>query len=547
MDLYKSLIIAEYLIKEHIVNPLLKRHKKILFGIILFIAFLVAGLIIATTFAPSVKNTGMTNEQSSKGHGLEIRSIIYSVGLDKDRIIDIISILLMLYLIIGVVKGGKLVVSGAIYELVLSQPISIDTYIMGDTFYKIIQGLVFTPLYFTFIPFAMDLNGGDPKALFVPFSLFTVFFLFGELSHKMIIITHRFLVKKHAVGIIRLILSIYTFIVIIHSVILKYPSPLLTMPLRSLSELLIYPFTISKTLDDLTLSILKAYVIILLCFITILPVSKYITPEDIAPLTEIVRRRMRKTIRKTHAVSLKFNTPSVTVRSYILGNSIMRLRHLLNLGILIGMTIILAYIARHVILTIYGSIGAGSTYITSFFIPFLIAIASNTVISAFLVNDVPGYWIYRVYLIRMNSVAYYLLLKYLVYLSEALFLMSIVDTVLSQNYLFLLFPLIVLPLMTITSFLVLAVITYFASKKKIVKYTQTNMTILEETISGVIMLLLVTFIILSKIGYTIILSLNPSQILLLGMIASSIFESAILFIVLPKILGKLMEKYDLVS
>ena len=548
MGRYKSLIIARYLVKERVINPLFKRHRKILLGAILVIVFLVAGLVIASSLIPSQEtNNNRVSTSQSPRFSTGIRSFIHSIGLNGNKIIDIISLTLMLYLIIGIIRGGRLVVSEAVYELVLSQPINTNTYVIGDTLYKIITGLIITPLYFSFVPFAIDCNGGSLKALFIPFSIFTLFFLFGELCNKMTVAISRFAEKQGIIKHLRLILITYLLAATIHSIILRYPSPLLTIPLRGFSELLVYPFTISRTVSDLILSLLKAYSIIILCFIIVSYTSNYLIPEDVIPLKEIIRERMSKSLQKTRAIRLRFDNHSIAVRTYILGNSIMRLRHIVNIGILLAIVVTVAYIARYIILVTYGPVGIKSSFITTTLIPITIIISSNTVIGIFLANDIPGYWVYRVYLIRMDSVAFSFLLKYIVYLFEALLLMSIIDTIISQNYLFLLFPLTTLPLITTASFLILAILVYFASKKKIIKYMETRMTVLEETASGAILAVLIMFTLLSKIGYTVMLSMNPSPILILATVSSATMLSIILFIVFSKILAKLMERYDIVS
>ena len=136
------------------------------------------------------------------------------------------------------------------------------------------------------------------------------------------------------------------------------------------------------------------------------------------------------------------------------------------------------------------------------------------------------------------------MLKYLVYLSEALLLMSVVDAVLTQNCLYPLFPLTVLSSMTIASFLVLATLTYFASKKRVVKYTETRMTMLEETASSVVTVVLMVFILLSKAGYVVMLSINFPLTIILAAVLSSMALAAVLLVALSKVLAKLMEACD---
>ncbi|RUM48022.1 MAG: hypothetical protein DSY37_00890 [Hyperthermus sp.] len=61
---------------------------------------------------------------------------------------------------------------------------------------------------------------------------------------------------------------------------------------------------------------------------------------------------------------------------------------------LIAITIVMVYIARYAIQTIYGSIGMKSSSVAPFLIPLLIAMSSNTAIGALLANDISSYWVY---------------------------------------------------------------------------------------------------------------------------------------------------------
>ena len=546
MELRKSFTIAKYLLKEYTINPLLKKHRKIFLGVVIAVVLLVTSLAIAASLLASPQQEKNNTTSTSQSIANDVRSLIRSAGLNKDRIIDIISSILMFYLIAGIVRGGKIVVSGAAYELILSQPISIDTYIMGDTLYKVVLGLMITPFYFSFVPSALALNGNDSKALLIPFSLFIVFFLFGEISGKTTTTISKFLEDQGWARPAKIILITYLVVGTAHSAIIRYPSPLLSTPLRSLSELLVYPFTISETINDIIVSLLKSILIIAVFFTLFLLTAKYITPEDIAPLTEITKKKTIKRIQRKRSTSFRFNPGSIAAREYILRSSIMRMGHVLSIGALITIAAVAAYITRHVILIIYGHVGIESSYITSIFAPLVIIMASNAFINMLLASDMTGYWIYRVYLVRMDSVASSLMLKYLIYLSEALFIISVIDMVLSHNYLFLLFPLIALPSMTVAAFLALAILVYFASKRRIVKYRETNMTILEETASWIIMGLLIASVLVSKTGYTALLSVHPSPIAVLSIALSSTLLSALLFIALSRILAKIMEKYDLI-
>ncbi len=557
MEFRKALTITKYLVKEYVVNPVFKGRRKILgvfIGIIIFMVILV--LVVAfTVSAPNNEvNGGNTTTMGQRGNttstniGVQLRGFLHAMGLDKNKIIDLISTLIFLYFTLTMIIGRSILTSSeAEYELLLSQPIGIDTYVIGKTIYGIVHGLIFVPVYFAFIPSSMAINGGNVKALFLPLSMALTFFVFGSVAHNTIAMLNKVFEKYNIRNIVRLVLLIYLTICMVHSIAIQYFSPLLALPFRCFPELLVYPLTITETVYDITLSLGKAICTIVVMFMVLVWSSKYIIPEDIVPLNIIIMRKQVKTYKKSRVPILKFDTPESAVKSYILGSSILNRRHIVNLVITVSLVIVASYVAKLILPNILSIIGIEVSFITSLFIPLFISITCASFIQFILVNDIQAYWIYRVYLIDMESVAKTFLLKYLVYLLEILFIIACIDTILSGNILFILFPLTVMPLMVITGFLILALTLYFVSKKKIVKQMPTGTTILEQVTSTILWTIVIVSLMISKTSYTILLSINSTTPILLLSVASSTVISAILYMIFSRLLASIAQKYDIVS
>lgn len=547
MEFRKSLIIAKYLIKESIINPIFKKGKKILI-IFAILTIFSASLILIISIMEFDKN--IADEQKNQIElGALIRGVLHSIGLDKYKIIDIISTLLFLYCILIIFKGGKFLVrSEAEYELILSQPISIDSYIIGNTIFNIVFGLPFSIFYFVFIPFAMDINGGNVKAFFIPLSTAITFFVFGGIINNTIVVFNSALDKKGLRNIMRLILPIYLIVSILHSIIIHYFSPLLTLPLRCFSELLIYPLTIAETIHDIMLSLFKAICIITLMFIILIWSSNYITPDDITSLSSVFLQRRIRIYKKSRVSNFKFTSPQTAVRTYILISSIFNNRHILYLITATVSTMAILYIIKWILMNIWpeflGSIQGG--FLTTVMLPIFVLVAFSVIIQSVLINDIQAFWIYRIYLINMKMVAENLLLKYIIIFMEVLLIMACADIILTENILFILFPLTMMPTLVITGFLVLAATLYFASKRKFIKQMPTGMTMLEELLASILLIIIFSLVIMSKVSFVMLISLLEPYILLLSTTLSIIISIA-LYIIFSMLLAGIAQKYDIIS
>lgn len=89
---------------------------------------------------------------------------------------------------------------------------------------------------------------------------------------------------------------------------------------------------------------------------------------------------------------------------------------------------------------------------TSIFLtPFILSIVASGIVNMLLANDLAYLWIHKVYAIDTRPLAEALIIKYTVSLTEALLVVTIVDTVLSDNLASLLLPVVALPAIVLTT------------------------------------------------------------------------------------------------
>lgn len=156
----------------------------------------------------------------------------------------------------------RIVVSDAEYELILSQPINMRQFPAGKTLYAIIEDLIALPLCFAFMPMTLDLNKWDPKGYLLPISVVIALFAL-VVSIDVVAAVNNALEKLGYRKLLTRVFTAYLIAGFIHSILIKNISPLLFYLFRPLFEALIYPFTISETIDSVTVSIVKSLIIVI--------------------------------------------------------------------------------------------------------------------------------------------------------------------------------------------------------------------------------------------------------------------------------------------
>lgn len=531
------LVITKYMVKERVVNPILRRRY---LAIAYFIVL--AGIILSIASVLLANNNSVQGEQDRLGIARELRAYILSIGLDKNNIIDIGSLAMLLVIICGLLRGKhKIIVDEAEYELVLSQPISIPVYITSRILYNTMRTLMPMPILFTFIPLYMDLNNGNiTKAFLAPLSITLMLFVF-EVSMNTVTLVNNLLNKLGYRKYMYIGLTTYLAVGLIHSLETKHISPLFTTPLRSLMELLVYPLTLSETLADVLVSLYKTLVILALAFTLTLLLSRHVDPEDMTPLEEVIASKHVEVLRKTHRPLVVSKSPSSTIRLFILKRSIMSPTHIRNLLIALTATATISLVVRTLIPV---NLLPLTLFTTSILPAMIIAAGFASTIQFTLAKDIQAYWIYRVYLIEMKSVAESLLAKYVVYLTELLLITAIANTILTNNTLYLLYPLTTLPSAIITGFLILATISYFISKKKTIKHLPTGIDILEELVSGIIWTIVVISTTTTLIIFNILITHPPTTIITS---TTTLILTPPLYTLLAKTLSKIMQTHDITT
>jgi len=541
----KILIISKYLAKNYIINPFLAKHRKIFIVLTIFFLISIFALIFSMYSSPS-------NIYNKPTLGMNIRNIIANYGLNRYKLCDIISLIISLIIFVPFITGRSVlwVIEEAEYEVLLAQPISMKDYLIARLFLQYgREGLLY--IYSIWIvPFILEVvYGSITRLVFFFISLYIILFIVSALSFVVTLIN----IYSEARGkryITRLLASIYLLIGAIHSIIIFYPSPIYTYPFKFLAELLIYPISLSVKLFDIIYPLIISLSILIPIYFIILYLSRYFTPEYVKPISVVRRERMIKGLGR-FTPKISFKTSSEAIKSYIFNLSIFNYKHIRNITLAMIISIVSSFIFKN-LLSRYplGFISISDIpFLTGFIIPFYISIALAGIISGILSNDLSSFWIYRVYSIHMKNIAKWLIIKYSVYFIEAYMIIAVIDTIFTYEYIRLLLPISLLPITIILSLISLAAVTYFASKRKVVKIAPTGLYTLEELVLTIVMLLTITLILSSKFGFDIMVKLfwyrYPSIIFI--SIFISLVMALVLYYISIEILSKLMKRYDIIG
>ena len=535
-----TLVIAKYLVKNNIINPIIKKIRRIL----LFLALLFIIIIIVVSISFPLFTSEHPEHESEEEEEFALRAMIVSImnryGLTKNLIIDIFSILLLLMFSISLIQRENLVmVEEAEYEVLLAQPISMSQYLLGRYIYMSIYGLIICLPYFGFIPLAFELNGGNQvKVLILPLVIFSSMVLLFTLD--IVTATVNMILKQvNARDKLKLSVLCYWVAGIIHSVILSNPSPLITYPLRPFAESIIYCFS-RDPLNTLTISVSKMILIHAIILVSLTYLSKYFTPEYIKPMPIIFRERQIKIFKKIKYF-LDFSNVDSLVRGYILGTSILNSKHIRNIIIAYITIPIVFMLLKYMNFPLLSAIDEGFIMI---FLPIFFGSIMNSLIAMFMGNDLSCLWVYRVYMADMYPLAKNIIIKYVIYLTELFIALGLINACLFDNYLYLLLPIATLPFVTLTSIFVLTIITFFMSRRKVVKQTQSGLYMIEDVTLSIIwcIVLLLIFIAIAIFNYIIN---NYTYDIIIIVLVLFIVASAVIYRYTTKFITKRMMSYDI--
>ncbi len=527
----KALTIAKYLIKNDFINPTIRSR-----GGYVAIAFMTALALLFVLLAVT------TPHQRPHSTSPLIYELTSRLGLSKEVITDSLSAVLTFittYLIF-LSRSRYLVIKEELYELILSQPVSITDVVLARLVYdSVFPLLTMTPfiIVITLLITAGSLGSFKAFLLIPAIALAMVLTsVAADLGRSLLSV-----VSGRVIKLCRVVATAYLITGATHSLIIRYVSPILSIPLRPVAASLTYPLARSSTLTDALLALIGSLAMALAFSVITIDLSSYLSTEDFRPLSHLLREGGG---RGRSLVPTEVRGAWGAVKAYVLGTSVLSTKHLRSYVALVVTVAVTSLGIRYFLTNVIylRRVLSVAPFVTTVMIPILVSIITSSIVSWVLANDLLAYWVYRVYAIRMYEVAKALMIKYSVYLTEALLVISVVDAVLTWRINYLLMPLASLPLTTVASFLTLLTTTYIASKRRVVKQAPARGNVLEELALLAVELIVVTALVLAKVGYDLIASV--STLATLTYVLTSVAVASLLYVVLPKILSRAMERYD---
>jgi len=540
LGLKEQLTVMKYSLKDTAINPVIRSKSGIA-----YMAFMALGLVILLA-SLTLGSGPNTSEGMPMSH--DLRAFLATYGLNRFVITDVVgSVLTALTALTFAFASPKVPVREAEYELVLTQPIEVRDFITGKALVSVVQQFIFLPYVLSMLVFALFLAPSPAKALLATTSLLVITTYFALLDTATNIVALA-LAKRGLRKAFRLACLTYLIAGSIHTAMLGRPSPLLAVPLKPLAASLIYSLAISPSTAEvagwLTLSLAPAA----LMFLLIPPLADTVGVEDLKPvaLPGTARREERAGKGGKGAYVLKgldMSSPDRAAMSVIYYSAILNTSHLRAVTAAVGVPVAACLAVRYFL----PAWVAGVTgFALSFLIPFMTAMMLTSLLNAVIVNDLMTYWVYRVYLMRMEPVAKALLLKIVTYSLEAVAVVAASTTALTLNPLNLLLIPVTAPAVVVTSFASLALVTYFASKRKIVKQSPSGMYVMESSVVFLVELLFIVAFIGASAITQVLASINAALLLTAAAVIAVVVGAA-LTLALKEALAKLMERYDIAT
>ena len=532
MNIKKTLIVFWYLLKNYILNSIFRKHRFIslfFIGVIVFIA-----VVVAITGGSFNRDRSEHNYTSASA----LRRLLKSYGVDKYVIIDLLSTLTLTYFALCLIFEFRLriiVMSEAEYEVLLSQPIDMSTYILAKRFSDLIQIAWMSIFMAGFIPYSIQLSGGNySKPLLIPVSLMLLFIVLGSLSMTLSILAY---VIREKLRYVKLILILYMASGLLHSLYIGWISPILSAPLKPAFEAIIYCLTITEDVGDVLLAYVKVLVIIVLLNILIVKASNYIHPELIQPITVGMAER-RKRVRES--VEMRYLGPADrVVFNYV---CLAKVAGRGNITFVFVSTA-LAFIAGYVLANCVPD-PEFLVFVSSVLTPMIVSQVIEALVNASLALDLPSMWIYRVYMLSIKPFISSLVLRYSAYISEGLLILAVFNFSLTRNPAHLLLPLTVLPSTVIVSYVILLVAIYFASRRKVVKKAPTGLYVTEGIVVSILLIVFMPAFLIADLVYKLLLNILPVEFIVLSSAVSLAIALAIHEVLANPIAG-FVEKIDI--
>lgn len=541
MGLREQLVVVRYSLKNTVINPVIRSKSGIAYVVVMAAGF--TALLASLALSP--------NHNTSEGVtpiSHDLRAFLAAHGLNRFVIADAASAVLMaLTVLVAILTPPNVPVREAEYELVLTQPVEIRDFIMGKALVSVAQQFIFLPYLLSMLVFASFLAPNPAKALLATLSLIliTTYFALLDAATNVVALV---LAKRGLRRVFRVACLTYLVAGLVHTALLRRPSPILTVPLKPLVAPLVYSLAASPSIPEVTAWLALSIIPIAAVFLLIPTLAGVVGVEDLKPiaLPGVARREgeARKGGKGVHMLKgLNMSSPDKAVMSVMYYSAILNTNHLRAVAAAVGVPAGICLLVRYFL----PAWVAGVTgFALSFFIPLMTAIMLTSLLNVVIVNDLMTYWVYRVYLMRMRPVATALLLKIVTYALEAVAVMAASITALTLNPLNLLLIPITAPAVVLTSFTALALVTYFASKRKVVKQAPSGMHVMESSVVFVVEVLFIIAFMGASAITQVLASINAT----LPLIATALIAAAVgtaLTLPLKEALAKLMERYDIAT
>ncbi len=545
MDLGKSLTVAKYLLKNYVINPFTKRFRTVLLGAL--VVGVVVGGVVAAVIALSPGEPGAQVNQTEDGGpslGETLREALIRVGLDKRDAVAGVSATLALSLLLMVTLGKAAirVMEEAEYELLLAQPLDMSTYVLGRELAEFAQMSLMGLPYLGFVPLAYELNGGNmSKAALFPLTLLTVMALLSVLSTLINVVK---ITARGGERLLRLAVLAYFSAGAAHSLLSREISPVISLPFRPLAEAVVYCATISEGVDQVLAPWGLGVAIILGLEAVAIRLADRTSPENVRPVSELVRESWAKSARRE--ISLYSKDPGAALFRFAFSVEVLSLRHLRNLAAVAVTSGVMGFVLLRVGPE-FGLEPSAASFAVSFMVPLIVGEMAMIIVGTVMARDLAAMWVFRVYALELRPLASGLILKYATYLSEAFLAIGIFDAVLLGQPQALLLPVVVLPITTFMVLLLLVSTCYLASKRRVVKQMPTGLYMFEDVALLVVSILIMPAYLLVTLLFTeILLPRLTLQTTLLTLAASALLAWA-LHEASKRVLAEAMRIWDLAS
>ncbi len=534
MGLREQIIIAKYVLKNNVVNPVLRYRMGRLYLVLMLVGL---GLLVYS--AASLGTSGSSELR------VDIVNLLHGVGLTRSALVDVAaSVMLLLGLAAVALAKPYVTVAPYEYELVLAQPITARDLVLGKTWAALLWELLSAPYLVSVIFMALMLAPSPDKAAVAAIAIVLASLYLSLLPTSAQLLSLR-LARRGLRRTLGLAAAAYAAAGLAHSLLLHGASPLLSLPLRPLAASLVLSFSSTSSLPGIVHWLLLSLTIPAVLAACIAVLSAGLSVEELKPVTLGVpgaaRRHRAGPGRARRLARLGSGSPRDAVMEAVYYSRVATLGHLAKLAAVIGLGVAAAEAAR--LLLPPGRLGVASFAVTVF-VPLNIALMLSSVVDYVLAVDlVTTLWLYRVYSADMRPLAEALMARIFTVIMEAVLVLSLIIVVLTAEPLSLLIlPVSALPA-TLASFASMAAASYFASKRRIVREIVPGRHAIESLPSILIELAVAASVTASTLLVQLLLASRMYSVLVLLSLLS-MAGAAVAAYALAALLADLMSRYD---